>query len=300
MEDGFGMTDSVAERVVFDGLGGIHLVSDVRGSPDAWTVLFLHGVGQTRHAWGRTAQIVASQGWRTIALDLRGHGDSDWSPNGDYSFAAFAGDTIAVAKQLEKPPIIVGASLGGRAAILAEESSDRKLSSGLVIVDMTYMSNPAGSQRIKTFMRSGLDGFDTLDEAAEVIAAYTPNRSRQINVEGLHKVLRNRKGRWHWHWDPAVVSIDRNQAELERQENLGDYSAKTIELPMLLIWGLMSDVVTQEGVDDLLARFPNGTVATVDGAAHMIAGDRNDAFSKAINTFLEEKIRPILKASEAT
>src|ERR1019366_1827514 len=81
-----------AERVIFEGFEGLQLVADVRGDSDAWPVLFLHGGGQTRHAWGSTAEKVASQGWRTVALDLRGHEDSEGAPNGDYSLTGFGGD----------------------------------------------------------------------------------------------------------------------------------------------------------------------------------------------------------------
>ncbi|MGH9098433.1 MAG: alpha/beta fold hydrolase, partial [Acidimicrobiales bacterium] len=163
-----------AERITFDGFEGLHLVADVRGDPDAWPVLFLHGGGQTRDAWGSTAETVASQGWRTVALDLRGHGDSDWAPNGDYSFTAFCADVVAVADQLGRPPVLVGASLGGMSALMAEGTSDRTVSSGLVLVDITPKPNAEGINRIKDFMVSGIDGFDSLEDAAKAIAAYTP------------------------------------------------------------------------------------------------------------------------------
>ena len=134
---------------------------------------------------------VPARGWRTVSLDLRGHGDSDWAPNGDYSFTSFCADVVAVADQLGRPPVLVGASLGGMAAILAEGTSDRVVSSGLVLVDITPKVNPEGIDRITTFMRSGEDGFDSLEEAAAVIAAYTPQRKRSVNPDGLRKVLRH-------------------------------------------------------------------------------------------------------------
>ena len=125
-----------------------------------------------------------------MALDLRGHGDSQWAPNGDYSFTAFGGDVVAVVDQLGPPPVLVGASLGGMSALLAEGTSDRAVSCGLVLVDITPRTNDEGIQRIRTFMESGLGGFDTLEEAAGAIAAYTPQRSRKVNPAGLAKVLR--------------------------------------------------------------------------------------------------------------
>ncbi len=285
-------------RVVFEGFEGLHLVADVRGESDAWPVLFLHGGGQTRHAWGATAETVAAQGWRTVALDLRGHGESDWAPNGDYSFTALGADCVAVADQLGQPPVLVGASLGGMSAMLAEGTSDRTVSSGLVLVDITPKTNAEGIERIKSFMQSGVKGFDSLEEAAEAIAAYTPQRTRRVNPSGLMKVLRQRDGRWYWHWDPEVISQNRTEVVPGYLAGLLDVATSNIHVPTMLVRGLLSDVVTEEGVDDLLARIPGSTVVSVGGAAHMIAGDQNDAFSEAVVAFLDERIRPTISDRE--
>jgi pimeloyl-ACP methyl ester carboxylesterase len=286
------MTDSEVERVVFDGFEGLQLVADVRGAPDAWPVLFLHGGGQTRHAWGSAAVAVAERGWRAVTLDLRGHGDSQWASNGDYSFTAFCADCVAVCDQLGRPPVLVGASLGGMSAMLAEGTSDRVVSCGLVLVDITPKTNDEGIRRITEFMQSGFDGFDTLEDAAAATAAYTPQRRRQVNPNGLMKVLRQRGDRWYWHWDPRVIGQGRTERVPDPLTGLLRVATRNIHVPTMLVHGLLSDVVDQEGVDDLLELVPGATVVAVDGAAHMIAGDRNDAFAEAVITFLEEKIRP--------
>jgi pimeloyl-ACP methyl ester carboxylesterase len=281
--------------MVFEGFEGLHLVADVRGSPDAWPVLFLHGGGQTRHAWGRTAEIVAAKGWRTIAIDLRGHGDSDWSANGDYSFTANCADCIAVVDQLGRAPVLVGASLGGIAAMLAEGTSDRTVSSGLILVDIAPKTNPAGVQRIHEFMQSGINGFDSLEEAAAAIAAYTPQRSRRMNLAGLKKVLRQRDGRWYWHWDPRMLDGGRTEVLAKRLNGLFDVATRNIDVPTMLVRGALSDVVTEEGVADMVARLPNVTIVEVPGAAHMIAGEQNDTFSDAVVAFLRERIQPVIQ-----
>jgi len=281
-----------SEQVTFEGFEGVRLVADVRGDPDAWPVLFLHGGGQTRHAWGSAAETVAAQGWRTVTIDLRGHGDSDWAPNGDYSFTAFCADCVAVVDRLGRPPVLVGASLGGMAAMLAEGTSDRTVSCGLVLVDLTPKTNDEGILRITRFMESGIDGFDSLEDAAASIAAYTPHRKRATNPEGLRKVLRERDGRFYWHWDPRFIRQDRTEVVPDRLIGLLDAAVGNISVPTMLVWGLLSDVVTQEGVDEFLARIPDATVVEVGGAAHMIAGDRNDAFSDAVIGFLQDRIRP--------
>jgi len=279
----------------FDGFEGIHLVADVYGDPDAWPVLLMHGGGQTRHAWGGAAQTLASHGWRAISLDLRGHGDSEWALNGDYSFRAFANDAMVVADTLGKPPVLVGASLGGVAAIIAEGASDRVVSSGLVIVDITHKSNPEGIDRIKTFMQSGMGGFATLEDAADAIASYTPNRPKRVNPAGLMKVLRQKPdGRWYWHWDPAFMSSGRSEVPGEDYQLLFEAALSNIRVPTLLVVGKLSDVVTPEGTQAFLEKIPGAKHVDVSGASHMVAGDQNDQFATAVVDFLEHDVRPTL------
>ena len=287
-----------SRTVRYTGFEGIHLVADVWGDENAWPVLFMHGGGQTRHAWGATARALASRGWKAISLDLRGHGDSEWALNGDYSFTAYTSDCIAVADALGRPPVIVGASLGGITALLAEGNSDRVVSSGLVIVDVTHRSNPQGIERIRTFMRSGLGGFASLDEAANAIAAYTPNRPKRVNYPGLMKVLRQRTdGRWYWHWDPKFVERLGTEVPVADFDMLLEVALPNIRVPTLLVRGKLSDVVTEEGVQDFLKKVPGSKLFEVGGAAHMVAGDQNDPFSNAVIDFLEHDVRPKLSVA---
>ncbi len=284
-----------SQLVRFEGFEGIHLVGDRWGRDDAWPVLLMHGGGQTRHAWGNTASVLADHGWNAVSLDLRGHGDSEWALNGDYSFTAYAADCVAVADQLGRPPVLVGASLGGVAAMLAEGGSDRVVSAGLIVVDITHRSNPEGIGRIRDFMASGLGGFATLEDAADAIAAYTPNRPKRVNPAGLMKVLRQRRdGRWYWHWDPKFLEHGRTEVPREDFQALFEAALRGIRVPTLLVRGLLSDVVTEEGVQDFLEKIPGSKLADVGEAAHMVAGDQNDLFSDAVVNFLEHDVRPLL------
>lgn len=279
----------------FEGFEGLTLSADAWGDAGGWPVLLMHGGGQTRHAWGQTAEALAKAGWYTVSLDLRGHGDSNWAANGDYSFTSFAADCIAVCDQLGRPPVLVGASLGGVSAILAEGNSDRVVSSGLVIVDITHRTNTAGIDRIKEFMMSGMGGFATLEDAAEAIAAYTPNRKRErkVNPQGLQKVLRlGADERWHWHWDPRFMQREGTEVPAPNFQGLFEVALSNISVPTLLVRGKLSDVVTDEGVEDFLERVPQAKLADVSDAAHMVAGDQNDAFSSSVIEFLENDVRP--------
>jgi len=281
--------------VRFEGFERIHLVADVWGNDGDWPVLLMHGGGQTRHAWGNTAETLARNGWRAVSLDLRGHGDSEWALNGDYSFTAYGADCVAVVDQLGRPPVLVGASLGGITAMLAEGGSDRVVSSGLVIVDVTHRTNPAGVQRIRDFMASGVHGFATLEEAADAIADYTPHRPKRVNPAGLMKVLRQKRDRrWYWHWDPKFLDHGRTEVPRRESEALFEAAMRNIAVPTLLVRGRLSDVVTEEGVREFLRQIPGAKMVDVGGAAHMVAGDQNDAFSHAVIDFLEHDIRPTL------
>jgi pimeloyl-ACP methyl ester carboxylesterase len=191
--------------------------------------------------------------------------------------------------------VLVGASLGGVTAILADGASDRVVSAGLVLVDITHRTNPAGVQRIRDFMASGLDGFATLEEAAAAIAAYQPHRKRRVNPNGLMKVLRQRRdGRWYWHWDPRFLDHGRTEVPREGFEAIFHAAMKNVRVPALLVRGTLSDVVTEEGVREFLRQIPHAKVVDVGGAAHMVAGDQNDAFSGAVIAFLEHDVRPRL------
>jgi len=127
-------------------------------------------------------------------------------------------------------------------------------------------------------------GFDNLDQAADAIAEYLPHRRRPRNLDGLTKNLRHRDGRWHWHWDPAFVTSAGEDpfVEVERLEQ----QAIDLQIPILLIRGKLSDVVSSEGVEDFLAKVPNAEFVELSEAGHTAAGDDNDAFSAAVVDFV--------------
>ena len=248
-------------------------------------VVLLHGGGQTRHSWRRTGERLAAEGWCVHSLDLRGHGDSEWACDGDYSIDAHARDIRAVVATLPEPPVLVGASLGGMASLVAQ-AADGCLARALVLVDITPKAQPEGLARIHEFMSRGIDGFDSLDDALDAVVAYNPNRRRAPRIEGLRKNLRHRDGRWYWHWDPRILAQRENSVEAaDERERAARSAARRIEVPTLLVHGAQSDVVAQDGVEDLLALIPGARHVEVHGAGHMIAGDDNDVLSAGIADF---------------
>lgn len=264
---------------------GMHLAVECVGDPCGTPVLLAHGGGQTRGAWGRAATELAGLGAWAITMDLRGHGHSDWAVDADYSHAAYARDVAGVMRLLPRPPIVVGASAGGLAALLAI-GEGLATATGLVLVDVVPEPDRAGAKRIIEFMRDGLGGFRSPDEAAAAVAAYLPNRARPVDHRGLLKNLRQvAEDRWVWHWDPAIVSKDRmpSQAESRRYYR----AASNLDIPSLLLRGSRSDVVIERGIAALRKVQPRMEVEEVPGAGHMIAGDNNDLFMTALVDFLK-------------
>ena len=261
------------------------------GDEGAPSVVFFHGGGQTRHAWGTTLDVLAGEGWRAYSVDLRGHGDSEWSPEGDYTLDGFLADVQAIARSLDDEPVLVGASLGGIASLAAIGESPEPLARALVLVDVAPNIDRAGADRIGEFMMAHIDGFDSLDEVADAVAAYNPHRRRPTNLSGLKKNVRQREdGRWFWHWDPAFMvgrfgSADETRTSVIQPERL-ERAAETLTIPTLLVRGRMSDLLTDDGSKEFLEMVPHAGFVEVGGAGHMVAGDRNDLFNDAIVEFL--------------
>lgn len=275
-----------AARVSFRGYGGTRLVGEAWGDAGAQPVLLLPGGGQTRHAWGDTAQRLASEGWYAISLDLRGHGESDWAADGNYSLSAFVADLLAVLEHLEQPPVLVGASLGGITGLLVAGEEKPDAFAALVLVDIAPRMEAAGVQRIVEFMRAHLDGFASLEEAARAVAAYLTHRPPPKDLRGLRKNLRRGPdGRYRWHWDPRFVLGERRPDASQQPERLLA-AARNLRIPTLLVRGRMSDVISEASVREFLEHVPHARYVDVAQAGHMIAGDQNDLFTTAVVDFL--------------
>jgi len=284
---------------MFKGAAGNRLVADVYGDGHQ-PVLLLHGGGQTRHAWRRTAEHLGRAGATAYALDQRGHGDSDWVAGGDYAFTDFAADAAAVARTLAqrsgKPAIAIGASLGGIASLLAEGEAEKAgngpVFAAIVLVDVTPRVNREGVAKIQGFMRERAgEGFATIAEAADAVAAYLPHRPRPRSYEGLKKNLRQHPdGRWRWHWDPRLLQGARSFALDHRVlEAALIEAAMAITIPALLVRGGSSELVQEAHVREFLDLVPHADYIDVAEARHMVAGDSNDRFSDAVLEFVAKQ-----------
>jgi pimeloyl-ACP methyl ester carboxylesterase len=278
-------TGPTERRLVLD---GIELAADeyADGTDPKGTALLLHGGGQTRHSWKGAAAAIAASGWHTLSLDARGHGDSGWAPDGDYSMQALVDDLTQVAREYHRP-VLIGASMGGLTSLVAV-GEGAVIARGLVLVDVAPRIEKSGADRIGAFMRANPEGFESLQAVADAVAAYNPHRARPPRPEGLRKNVRLREdGRWHWHWDPAFIQpVDDEPGRLVDPERLRD-AAQAVRVPTLLVRGVQSDVLSEEGAREFRQLVPEARFVDVKGAGHMVAGDDNDMFAHEVGRFLD-------------
>lgn len=271
---------------VWRGASGNRIAGDAWGDPDGPLVMLQHGGGQTRHAWKRVGQQLGAAGYRAVSIDARGHGDSDWTAA--YGQDWMVADLKAVIDQLgAKRPVLVGASMGGGTSLVAigEEHLD---ATALVLVDIAPRIEPDGVRNIQAFMSRKPEGFDSLEEVAEAIASYQPHRPRPKSLAGLAKNVRlGADGKYRWHWDPRFRNASR---ELGIRQQRLEACARRLTLPTLLVRGGLSDVLTEAGAREFLQLCPHAEYVSVGGAAHMVAGDRNDTFGDAVIAFLARNV----------
>jgi pimeloyl-ACP methyl ester carboxylesterase len=268
--------------------GSVTLVADeYRAEDPRGSVLLWHGGGQTRHSWKSTAERIAASGWTSVSFDSRGHGDSDWAPNGDYTMDALMGDVVAAVRRYPDP-VLVGASLGGLMSLMSV-GTGRVKARGLVLVDVAPRIERRGTRRINDFMLEHAEtGFADLDEVASAVAAYNPHRPRPTNLDGLRKNVRQHEdGRWYWHWDPRMMPRDADEPTRHIDVERLRAAARAVTVPTLLVRGRYSDVLSEQGVRDFQELVPHAEFVAVSDAGHMVAGDDNDAFANAVRVFLD-------------
>ena len=273
-----------------DGPGGVRIVSDRLGDPSARAVVFLHGGGQTRRSWARAAAAVAERGWQAITVDFRGHGESDWSAEGDYRVVSFADDVRRYCANFRRTRSWWAHPLAASPRCSSRASSRRASRAPWCWWTSCRIWTRPGRRGSTTSWRTAwIEGFESLDEVADMIAEYNPHRPRPTDLDGLRANLRRRGDRWYWHWDPKF--IDGTAFPPDRGDRHGAHARRRRRdprdgVPMLLVRGQVSDLVSEERADEFLARFPQVEFVDVHGAGHMVAGDRNDLFAEAVVDFL--------------
>lgn len=264
---------------------GVLLALECFGAAGAPPLLFAHGFGQTRHAWTATASALAARGYRSVTVDGRGHGESSWLEHADYCVDQYIADMRELGASMQAPPVLVGASMGGLIGLLAQAESDRPLFRALVLVDITPRWEARGVERIMAFMRAHPEGFSSVEQAADAIASYLPHRARRESPGRLNKLLvLGADGRLRWHWDPKLLDTVAN--EVAQTGSRLTAAAKRLRLPVLLISGGLSDVVSDATIEEFRALVPHAEHVAISDAHHMVAGDSNARFTGEIAAFL--------------
>ena len=275
----------MGETIYLPGADGAKIAADVFGT--GRPVLLLHGAGQTRGSWRRTGERLAEEGYQAVTLDLRGHGESDWSEGG-YGLDMFVADLRSVASGFETPPALIGASLGGMVSMLSV--GEGAWAPALVLVDIALRTKASGREAIQAFMTANPDGFESLEAAADAVSGYMPHRPRPANVSGLRKNLREGPdGRLRWHWDPRLFQWGPGMADVWTRL---DAAAARLATPTLLVWGSDSEIVDEDAVAHFRQVAPAAEVRVVEGARHMVAGDANTPFADAVLDFLARVYAP--------
>lgn len=270
------------------GARGVTIAGDSWGEPEGPLILLQHGGGQTRHAWKSAGQTLGAAGYHAVAFDARGHGDSDWAPDGVYGQDVMVEDLLCVIKALGgKRPVLVGASMGGGTSLVAG-GEDHVDATALVMVDIAPQIEAEGVKKIGAFMNQKPEGFDSLEEVADAIAAYQPHRTRPKDVSGLAKNLRRAaNGKYRWHWDPRFMTLRR---DMDKRVQRLSACAQALKLPTLLVRGGLSDVLSESGAQNFLELCPHSEYVNITDAGHMVAGDRNDIFGNAVIEFLSRTV----------
>ena len=264
---------------------GLTLAVEVRHPSGHPTLLFAHGFGQTRGAWGGAAKALAEEGFRCVTFDARGHGESNHVAGGDYHMEQFIGDLRLLAHAELSKPILVGASMGGLLGLVIAGEIDPDAFRALVLVDITPRWETKGVERILAFMQAFPDGFASYAQASEEIAKYLPHRTERKTEDQLRPLMREGEdGRLRWHWDPALLNGLVSESE-RYQPRLMSAAAK-VRVPVLLLSGGRSDVVSRETVEEFLQLVPHAEHVELPRATHMVAGDANDAFTREIARFV--------------
>ena len=266
---------------------GLELAVETCGPGGGPVLLFAHGFGQTRGAWAGSAAALAAEGCRCVSFDSRGHGESDRVPGGGYHIEQFASDLAIVAAAQPEAPILIGASMGGLLGLVVAGERRPAPFRAMVLVDITPRWEAAGVERILAFMQAHPDGFADYAHAAEAIAEYMPQRRERKTEDQLRPLLRaGHDGRLRWHWDPALLAGVVSDSERYQPRLLA--AAAKVDVPLLLLSGGRSDVVSRATVEEFLQLVPHARHVELPAATHMLAGDANDAFTREIATFVRD------------
>lgn len=258
------------------------------GSPNLTPVLFLHGGGLNAHTWDLCC-LALRRRYHCLALDQRGHGDTDWSPDGDYSLEAHRADVEAVVERLGLNRFfLVGMSMGGGAALAFAGRQTEQLA-GLVLVDIGPDTRDAGRRRISEFV-SGPREMDSIEAFVDRALSFNPRRRPELLRRSLlHNLRQTPNGKWTWKYDHRRYAAMTPAAREQRRAALWA-AVPNVTCPTLVVRGAQSDVFHDEDAERLVAALPRGNWVRIEGAGHTVQGDQPKALVEALVPFFESAI----------
>ncbi len=257
------------------------------GEPGKPDMLLLHGFAQTCHSWDFVALSLCDR-FRVIALDQRGHGDSEWAADGDYSPETQQEDLHAIVESIGLEDfVLMGLSMGGRNSFTYAANHPEKIRA-LVVVDSAPETERAGTSRIRRFASQD-DELDSVDAFVERVMAYNHRRDpQQVRGSIMHNLKQLPSGKWTWKYDRRLRSPDRNMGrDPQTAQRLWGY-VESLRCPTLVVRGGESDVLAMDTASSMHERIPNGRLTTVEKAGHLVPGDNPSGFEKAVMEFLGE------------
>lgn len=279
------VTAGYIERSV--NVNGLKLAYQEWGNPSATPIVMLHGFGVSGHMFDEFAERMQDRYW-LLALDQRGHGDSDWSESGDYSREAFVEDLEGFRKALGLEKfILVGHSMGGLNAVSYVNRYPGHVTA-LVLVDVGPESSKEGVDNIVRFTR-GPDELD-FEEFVQMAHRFNPRRTLEnIRERMRHRLKPTESGKWTWKFDRRFRQPDSGLTvgwRLSTDELWNLF--RSINVPTLLVRGAESDVLSAEVAERVVQEMPAARLVTIPGAGHSVPGDNPDAFTEAVASFLAE------------
>ena len=258
------------------------------GHPEKPPLVLLHGVGQTCHTWDLFAAAM-SEHFHVMAFDQRGHGDTDWAPDKDYSRARMVEDAAAFTGALGLDRFfLIGMSMGGANSLAFTARHPDKVTA-LVVVDVGPRVEPEGVKHIRDFMRNFRE-FDSLDQAAEVIHKFNPRRPLEVirKFTVVYNLKQLPTGKWTWKYDTYFSEAHRSMDVKKMHAELSA-AVRGIRCPTLVVKGGESDVFSMDGARGLQDMIPGAEFAVVAGAGHSVMGDNPQGFEAAVRGFYEKR-----------
>jgi esterase len=259
------------------------------GAGSRGPILFLHGGGLNAHTWDAVALMLRGR-YRCVALDQRGHGDSEWSPGLDYSMAGHLRDIEGFVAQMGlRRPVLVGQSMGGINSISYAGRHSAEMA-GLVVIDVGPEIIPAGGARIRDFIAA--PQLDSPDDFLKRAMEFNSLRDPRILRRSLYYNLRQlANGKWTWKHDTRraaeAPAEDMAAAGARRAGELWQ-AVPQITCPTLVVRGVLSDVISDEQAEKFVSALPNGRLVRVEKAGHNVQGDNPAGLLTVLQPFLEE------------